>query len=552
MRGNALQDAEEWGKDKNLSYQDKQFLAASREQEIQEEIAAKEKEAQLERERKDREATESRNLLLTEANIKAKRKIRNGSIFVLLALVVTATLGIFTEKQINKLASIENEVKTVQKLSQLAGDLRNDNQESASDEALRIAGLSFRIKDRNLKLSMLLASMSRAYQSLGKKNEAKENITESLEYLNQVGNQISADERIRVELLIRYMINDYQEAFNLIQAYPNEINPFKDNQIITVQDIESIHLELLKNKISERLRLKVEASLKQHHYAELNNLLASKKWQEADAKTALIIRSYLFCSDIKKLDEIWVKHSQGRFGFSVQKKIWLEHANRLSVTQFIEKEKKNFNDFLSQIGWYEQGYEDIIEKITKDGYKKGNAGILPYSLHFGNVVSSFSKSNPFYHYIYDLRQEPLSSAEILFSPKCRLNSLNRQIKFIWPAKGVLTSGSGWRWGRMHKGLDVANSVGTPIYASAPGIVAKAGWSKGGYGNLVEIRHPDGSMTRYGHNSRVMVSEGQQVRQGERIALMGDTGFSTEPTLHFEIHQAGKGEVNPINFLPSGL
>ena len=552
LRGNALKDAEEWGKDKNLSYQDKQFLAASREKEIQEEIAAREKEAQLERERKDKEATEERNLLLTQANIKAKRKIRNGSIFILLALVVTTTLSIFTEKQINKLASIENEVKTVQKLSQLAGDLRNDNQESASDEALRIAGLSFRIKDRNLKLSMLLASMSRAYQNLGKKNEAKENITESLEYLNQVGNKISADERIQVQLLIRYMINDYQEAFNLIQAYPNEINPFKDNQIITAQDIESIHLELLINQISDSLWLKVEASLKQHHYAELNYLLARKKWQEADEKTALIIRSYLSCSDIKKLDEIWVKHSQGRFGFSVQKKIWLEHANQLSVTQIIKKDKKTFNNFLSQIGWYEQGYEDIINKLRKDGYKKVNAGILPYSLHFGDVVSSFSKSNPFYHYIYDLRQEPLSSAEILFSPKCRLNSLNRQIKFIWPAKGELLISYGMRWGRQHEGIDVANSTGTPIYAAASGVVEKAGWNRGGYGNLVEIRHADGSLTAYGHNSKILVQVGQQVRQGERIALMGSTGFSTEPALHFEIHQAGKGKVNPINFLPSGL
>ncbi|NJL63311.1 MAG: peptidoglycan DD-metalloendopeptidase family protein [Methylacidiphilales bacterium] len=123
------------------------------------------------------------------------------------------------------------------------------------------------------------------------------------------------------------------------------------------------------------------------------------------------------------------------------------------------------------------------------------------------------------------------------------------VAYIWPAKGVLTSGYGWRWGRMHKGLDVANSVGTPIYASAPGIVAKAGWSKGGYGILVEIRHPDGSMTRYGHNSRVMVSEGQQVQQGDTIAAMGSTGFSTGPHTHFEIHPSGKGAVNPIAMLP---
>ncbi|MBW4498268.1 MAG: peptidoglycan DD-metalloendopeptidase family protein [Scytonema hyalinum WJT4-NPBG1] len=121
--------------------------------------------------------------------------------------------------------------------------------------------------------------------------------------------------------------------------------------------------------------------------------------------------------------------------------------------------------------------------------------------------------------------------------------------YIWPAKGTLTSGYGWRWGRMHKGIDIANSTGTPIYAVADGIVEKAGWNSGGYGNLVDIRHADGSMTRYGHNSKLLVQAGQQVQQGQTIALMGSTGFSTGPHTHFEIHPSGKGAVNPVAFLP---
>ena len=124
--------------------------------------------------------------------------------------------------------------------------------------------------------------------------------------------------------------------------------------------------------------------------------------------------------------------------------------------------------------------------------------------------------------------------------------------YIWPAKGVLTSGYGWRWGRMHKGIDIANSTGTPIYASAAGVVERAGWNNGGYGNLVDIRHPDGSLTRYGHNSRILVQAGQQVQQGQTIATMGSTGFSTGPHSHFEVHRSGKGAVNPIAFLPDRL
>ncbi len=126
------------------------------------------------------------------------------------------------------------------------------------------------------------------------------------------------------------------------------------------------------------------------------------------------------------------------------------------------------------------------------------------------------------------------------------------ISYTWPAKGTLTSGYGWRWGRMHKGIDVANSTGTPVVASAEGTIEKAGWNKGGYGNLVEIRHPDGSTTRYAHNSKILVQPGQQVNQGETIALMGSTGHSTGPHTHFEIHKSGKGAINPIAMLPDRI
>ncbi|MDD1422337.1 peptidoglycan DD-metalloendopeptidase family protein [Dolichospermum sp. ST_sed1] len=129
---------------------------------------------------------------------------------------------------------------------------------------------------------------------------------------------------------------------------------------------------------------------------------------------------------------------------------------------------------------------------------------------------------------------------------------NSTTGYIWPAKGVLTSGYGWRWGRMHRGIDIANSTGTPIYASSAGVVEKAGWNSGGYGNVVDIRHDDGSLTRYGHNSRILVQPGQRVTQGQTIAAMGSTGFSTGPHSHFEVHPSGKSAVNPIAFLPARL
>ena len=122
--------------------------------------------------------------------------------------------------------------------------------------------------------------------------------------------------------------------------------------------------------------------------------------------------------------------------------------------------------------------------------------------------------------------------------------------FVWPTQGTFTSGYGWRWGRMHRGIDIAGPVGTPIVAAASGVVVRSGWNSGGYGNLVDIRHADGSMTRYAHNSRLLVREGQQVSQGQQIAAMGSTGYSTGPHLHFEIHPPNSGAVNPMAYLPS--
>ena len=127
---------------------------------------------------------------------------------------------------------------------------------------------------------------------------------------------------------------------------------------------------------------------------------------------------------------------------------------------------------------------------------------------------------------------------------------NLTTNYIWPAKGVLSSGFGRRWGRMHKGIDIAAPIGTPIVASAPGEVIAAGWNSGGYGNLVKIRHPDGSVTFYAHNSRVLVRAGEEVAQGQQISEMGSTGRSTGPHLHFEVRPNGENAANPIAFLPN--
>ena len=118
--------------------------------------------------------------------------------------------------------------------------------------------------------------------------------------------------------------------------------------------------------------------------------------------------------------------------------------------------------------------------------------------------------------------------------------------------GRLTSGFGRRSApkkgasTYHKGVDWATPVGTAVVASSSGTVTRAGWGSG-YGYCVYIRHADGRETRYGHLSKVLVSVGQKVSQGQKIALSGNTGVSTGPHLHFEILINGS-QVNPLNYL----
>ena len=101
----------------------------------------------------------------------------------------------------------------------------------------------------------------------------------------------------------------------------------------------------------------------------------------------------------------------------------------------------------------------------------------------------------------------------------------------------------------HQGIDLAAPMGTPIYATADGVVSEAGWNTGGYGNLIKVNHGRGIETRYGHLSAILVSAGQRVVRGQQIGRMGSTGRSTGSHLHYEV-RIDNAAVNPIPFMKS--
>jgi len=119
----------------------------------------------------------------------------------------------------------------------------------------------------------------------------------------------------------------------------------------------------------------------------------------------------------------------------------------------------------------------------------------------------------------------------------------------WPLDAYIVSSEyGERWGKVHKGMDMAAHVGEPIYAIADGEVIYAGDGLTGYGNVVILRHDRKTSSLYAHNSELKVKQGDQVTKGALVALLGNTGHSTGPHVHFEIRD-GDVAVNPRNLLP---
>jgi murein DD-endopeptidase MepM/ murein hydrolase activator NlpD len=196
-----------------------------------------------------------------------------------------------------------------------------------------------------------------------------------------------------------------------------------------------------------------------------------------------------------------------------------------------------------------------IKQVAQDRYRLTaievkRLGLDPRRLHSGGVGGPLEEVQP-------VRAADPNFKALFLSWK-KLEQLEQgtiAIPSTEPVHGTsFTSGYGVRAdpfrGRaaMHAGIDLAGPYGTPIYATADGLVGRSEWVSG-YGNLVELDHGRGIQTRYGHLSRSMVASGQRVKRGELIALMGSTGRSTGSHLHYEVRIDGKA-VNPVPFMQS--
>lgn len=169
-----------------------------------------------------------------------------------------------------------------------------------------------------------------------------------------------------------------------------------------------------------------------------------------------------------------------------------------------------------------------------------SSGVIEKTTDGVQLVTVKSGSNP-------LHNEEFVKAAAFAQERAQREARLQRPLFVMPTSGIPTSGFGYRWGVLHAGIDIANSIGTPIYAVSDGVVIDAG-PVAGYGMWVKLRHSDGTVSLYGHVNTTLVDIGERVMAGDQIATMGNRGDSTGPHLHFEIMPDGTHRIDPAPWL----
>jgi murein DD-endopeptidase MepM/ murein hydrolase activator NlpD len=222
----------------------------------------------------------------------------------------------------------------------------------------------------------------------------------------------------------------------------------------------------------------------------------------------------------------------------------LRQVNNIQQTQILQLAKKaaNLQEDMNKLDELEGELRQLTtgagtDKPVHDG--QGGPGIKPNVENLNETLNSLEQNIK----IRRANLENLKASLVTQQAKIAVTPS------IWPTNGEVSSRYGLRWGGsdFHPGIDIAADIGTPIVATADGVVVESGWNSGGYGNLVEIDHGNGIHTLYGHNSQLAVSVGTAVKKGQVISYMGSTGFSTGPHVHYEVRVNGKA-VNPDRYL----
>gem|GEM_PF-6435213 len=341
---------------------------------------------------------------------------------------------------------------------------------------------------------------------------------------------------------IRLNFDNSKKELNLNQSSENLVNNIPEtNQ--KQQSENSINLE--SDVISQEQRSENSINL-ESDVISLDLPINSKDFHNLDKNVVNISSENVQTeSETEKSEDKVSNNAETHIDF-VRRNRWLNPKKVDSLAYFKGLElnvglpKRNVANDLFQKEIYR--IETAAGSVKISQYELGSDSSED-SLGFTEVLQPHNHLVPF---------SKLSLQSILTPPR-KIKEERISITYLWPTTGIVTSKFNdlRPGGRRHKGVDIANAVGTPIYAAAAGKVIFSGWNAYGYGNLVILQHANGDWTLYAHNVRNRVTAGQHVIQGQWIADMGSTGFSTGSHLHFEIRKNLHGilvHVNPEKLL----
>ncbi|WP_375470606.1 AAA-like domain-containing protein [uncultured Nostoc sp.] len=419
LRGNALLETESWAERKSLSFQDGEFLAASRTLQRKEELAETEIKAELERERKEKEAAERAKQIEAEAKQKAEKQLESASRDL-------ETLKI-TIKEINQ------SIAKIKELSAVASKLQQKGKINEANQFLNIAGLVLQDKIENPKLKEILldSALLLGYQYLADE-EKERNQTEylknadilsrSLKEFLKIETQIDHNPIYLATLVYIYYVKGHLDKAKSLVDYKKALEHLSSLKSKLKSNVELFTQNILYNGNADIVALLYrqlkeldgsnpvyDQSLKEHLLNELDYLMKQQRWREANSKNWQFIlysagkeeQGYLNlidiknfnCKDLKQLDTLWVNNSKGYFGYSVQKKIYLASGNSLDYDwekgEWKNWNEKGYNDYTKSLGWRGQdgewrSYEELPMNLTREGENEISIrGELPCRFYVG-------------------------------------------------------------------------------------------------------------------------------------------------------------------------
>ena len=342
------------------------------------------------------------------------------------------------------------------------------------------------------------------------------------------------------ERVLTSQISGFTQKINTLQA---DITVLQTKQVRLESDLEAKRAELARIQEElrrERLHLARLRTRLAEARVELANRLVELYKQDAPDVVTVVLESDGFADLLERTEFMQRTSAQDA---RIISRVRVAKAESIETAAKLDRLEKRAEEVARAIE------AEVIEVAAvkgqlvdrRDSYASARSG--KYQL----LTSTRADRHELEDHVESLEREQAAVIAKLQGPSAVAGPIRQGSGgLIWPANGSISSGFGYRWGRLHAGVDIPLPEGTPLRAAASGSVAIAGWV-GGYGNYTCIQHSGSLSTCYGHQSSIGVSVGQSVSQGQVIGHSGNTGHSTGPHVHFEVRINGS-PVDPLGYL----